>query len=181
MNKLTYKQQQQRLGIGLAIICAVVALLAFGGDLLKLQPFYTPDIDGFQKTPPSGSYARLDWPILIEATSRDPKGDFPASIKKLDDKPVVVSGYMFPIRKPDGSIDETPVAGLILTPQYIARIPPSCGIGCQNPVGVELQGGKTIAVTDWPFRVYGTLRLNPKLYGSGRDVKIIDAIMVIGR
>ncbi len=27
--------------------------------------------------------------------------------------------------------------------------------------------GNTVAVTDWPIRIYGTLKLNPKVYGVG--------------
>ncbi len=181
VKKLSYRQQQQRLGLGVVIIFIVVALLAFGGDLLKLQSIYTPDIAGFQKMPPSGDYAVLDWKTLVQATSRTAGEDFPAAIKKLDDKPVVVTGYMFPQRKKDGTVDETPVDNLMLTQEYYAHVPSGCGPGCQNPVGVALKDENTVAVTDWPFRLYGTLKLNPKVYGSGADVQITDAVAVIGR
>lgn len=159
----------------------VVVLLAFGGDLAKLQSIYTPDIDGYHKAPPSGHYTPLDWPTLVKATSRGGHDDFPAVLKSLNNTQVIVSGYMYPPRSKDGSVDETPVNGLLVTQQYYAHVAPSCGLGCQNPVGVVLAEGTTLAVTDWPCRFYGTLKLDPKVFGAGQDVQIINTTVVIGR
>lgn len=181
MSKLTYRQQQKRLGIGIAGILFVVVLLAFGGDLIKLQPFYTPDIPGYGKTRPSGAYAPIDWRTVAQATARSADKDFPDSLKKLDGHQVVLCGYMYPTQKQDGSFDKTPVDNFLLTEQFYSRVGVGCGSGCQSPVGVKMTSDTKIPFTDWPFRVYGTLKLNPVYRGSGADVSIRDAVTVIGR
>ncbi len=181
MNKLTHGQKQKRLGFSLAVILFVVLLLAFGGELLKLQSFYTPDIPGYFKSPPSGSYTPIAWSDVVKATSRAGDNDFPDALKKLDGHQVKLSGYMFPNQKPDRSIDKTPVNSFLLAAAITPYIGVGCGSGPQSPVGVKLTTDTTVAYTDWPFRVYGTLKLDPNYRGSGADVSIRDAIAVLGK
>lgn len=182
MSKVTHhRRQQQRLGLGIVIILFFVTLLAFGGDVLKLQPFFTPTIPGYLKHPPSGQFACIDWNTIVKATTRIAGKGFPDSLQKLEGKQVMLCGYMYPTKKPDGSFDETPVDDILLTQQFLTHIPVGCcGVGCQSPVGVQMAAGNKIPLTDWPFRVYGTLKLDQKYYGSGMDVRIVDAIAVIG-
>lgn len=115
------------------------------------------EIDGHLDLP-FGVISGYEFAGTVGATvvkdSKNEKRSIPDAIKQLNDKKVVITGYMMPIDFEDGGTNE-----FVLT-----RVIPSC-FYCQPPqlndwVEVKIKDGKRVPyIPDGPVTAYGTLKV----------------------
>jgi hypothetical protein len=148
---LSTRQQRRR---DLVIVLIVMVLIA--GSLLGRDLFMAmlrPTLPGYAPGAPEGAYASLPWDTLKQGQwNLHQPPSVPAAIAQLNGQPVVLKGFMLPFHVP-GESNEFWLAAQTIGCYYCSRPGPS------EVVYVKVADGKQIMPTDYPVRVFGTLRV----------------------
>lgn len=168
---LTIHQRRRRDTI-IAVAAMCVILFALLGKTV-VQAIIIPDMPGYAKQAPAGSFAPLPWDQLQQGKMQYGfSPEIPKSISALNGKPVLLRGFMLPLHK-SGESSEF----------FIAAKQRGCAF-CNPPgpadvVKIKIAGGKQMTPTDWPVKVYGKFRAAT---GAGKDEALYlidDATLVI--
>jgi hypothetical protein len=148
---LTQKQRRRR---DLIFVLGIVVLICFATvGRGVLQSLFRPDIPGYEKRAPSGNYVPIEWDTLKQGTwALHAAPVVPAAISQVNGHLIVLKGFMLPFHMP-GEANEFWIAGRPSGCYYCN--PP----GVAEVVHVKVAGGKNIMPTDYPVRVFGTLKV----------------------
>jgi hypothetical protein len=157
----------------LLLVLPILLLIIFGKPLLSaLVP---PDLPGYAKTPPTGDYAALSWPLIQQGKWQYGKpSTVDASLRQLEGREVNLSGYLLPLHTPGVSsqffIAERPRGCYFCNPPGVAEV-----------VQINIAGGRQLQPTDRAVQVYGIFKVASGAPTDSVLYTINDAALMMAR